>query len=69
VTTTLFALIVAASLGRSAVLITVSYLALRRSQPRDRAEILRTLGPALEAARSPTLTNRADDRQACIAGR
>lgn len=45
-----------AHLGRTAVLLALSYLALRRSRPDERKEILEALGPVLSAAgpREPT---------------
>jgi hypothetical protein len=42
-----------AHLGRTAVLLALSYLALRRSEPAERKEILEALGPVLGAVRSP----------------
>jgi hypothetical protein len=44
-------LLMVSSLGRSAVLIALSYMALRRSRSQDRPEILQKLGTALAAAR------------------
>lgn len=43
--------IVCARLAHAAVLLAVSYLALRRSAPSDRTVILRALGPVLGALR------------------
>lgn len=42
-----------AHLGRTAVLLALSYLALRRSKPDERKEILEALGPVLSAVGSP----------------
>jgi hypothetical protein len=42
-----------AHLGRTAVLLALSYLALRRSEPGERKEILEALGPVLGAVGSP----------------
>lgn len=42
-----------AHLGRTAVLLALSYLALRRSEPAERKEILEALGPVLGAMNSP----------------
>lgn len=42
-----------AHLGRTAVLLTLSYLALRRSEPAEREEILAALGPVLGAVVAP----------------
>lgn len=42
-----------AHLGRTAVLLALSYLALRRSKPNERKEILEALGPVLGAVGSP----------------
>jgi hypothetical protein len=56
--------ILCAHLGRTAVLLALSYLALRRSEPAQRKEILEVLGPALGAVgavgslRPSTLTTR-----------
>lgn len=44
-----------AHLGRTAVLLTLSYLALRRSEPAERKEILAALGPVLDAVVAPEL--------------
>jgi hypothetical protein len=43
-----------AHFGRTAVLLTLSYLALRRSEPDQRKEILQALGPVLRTAWSPS---------------
>lgn len=49
-----------AHLGRTAVLLTLSYLALRHSEPDQRKQILEALGPVLGAVgaepRTPTLS-------------
>jgi hypothetical protein len=42
-----------AHLSRTAVLLALSYLALRRSEPGERKEILEALGPVLGAVGSP----------------
>ena len=57
-----------AHLGRTAVLLALSYLALRRSEPDERKEILEALGPVLNAVgatepRTPALP--ADQRPVC----
>jgi hypothetical protein len=43
-----------AHLGRTAVLLALSYLALRRSEPGERKEILEALGPVLGAVGPPS---------------
>ncbi|MGH3824322.1 MAG: hypothetical protein ACRDRA_16050 [Pseudonocardiaceae bacterium] len=45
--------VLCAQLGRTTVLLVLSYLALRRSQPDERKEILEALTPALSAVGSP----------------
>jgi len=52
--------IVGARLAHAAVLLTISYLALRRSAPNDRTVILRALGPVLVALRG---TESPDERR------
>jgi hypothetical protein len=57
-----------AHLGRTAVLLALSYLALRHSEPDERKEILEALGPVLGAVgvtepRAPAL--HADQRPVC----
>ena len=42
-----------AHLSRTAVLLALSYLALRRSEPAERKEILEALGPVLSAVGPP----------------
>lgn len=42
-----------AHLGRTAVLLALSYLALRRSEPAERKEILEALGPVLGVMNLP----------------
>jgi hypothetical protein len=42
-----------AHMGRTVVLLTLSYLALRRSEPDERKEILEALSPALGSVVSP----------------
>jgi hypothetical protein len=46
-------LLVCAHLSRTAVLLALAYLALRRSKPPERTEILQALGPVLGAVGSP----------------
>jgi hypothetical protein len=43
-----------AHLGRTVVLLALSYLALRRSEPGERTEILDALGPVLSAVGPPS---------------
>ncbi len=45
-----------AHLSRTTVLVTLSYLALRRSQPAERKELLQALAPVLRAVASPPTT-------------
>jgi hypothetical protein len=48
-----FAVLAVATLARHIAVMAVAYLALRRSPPEMRSEILRALGPVLTAVRPP----------------